>query len=276
MNKYTNKTDKGMEAVKKIVALIIGISLILLAACGGEDTSSSGEELKELTIATDAAFAPFEFMNKGEVTGFDVDFATAVLEEAGYQASFDNVGWETMLQNVVNHKADLAVAGITITDERKETYDFSDPYFESTQLILVPEDSNISSVKDLEDKNVGVQISTTGAEAAEKIFGTNSDQIHQFDQVPLAIMSMEQGDVDAVIVDNAVAQEYIKNNPDAKIKTVEDKEAFDSEYYGFMFPKDNELTEEINQAIETVIENGTYAEIYEKWFGQTPDTSVLN
>ncbi|GAA0487785.1 basic amino acid ABC transporter substrate-binding protein [Salinibacillus aidingensis] len=260
--------------MKKIVALIMGISLILLTACGGEDTpsnTSSGEELKELTIATDAAFAPFEFMDKGEVTGFDVDFATAVLKEAGYKANFDNVGWETMLQNIVNEKADLGVAGITITDERKETYDFSKPYFESTQLILVPEDSQISSVEDLKDKNVGVQISTTGAEAAQKIFGKNSDQIHQYDQVPLAIMAMQQNDVDAVIVDNAVAQEYLKNNPDAEIKIVKDKNAFESEYYGFMFPKGSDLVDEINQAMETVMENGTYDEIYKEWFGQKPD-----
>ncbi|MRG86258.1 basic amino acid ABC transporter substrate-binding protein [Salinibacillus xinjiangensis] len=261
--------------MKKLAMLFIGIALISLVACGSEDTSGSAEELQELTIATDAAFAPFEYMDKGEITGFDVDFATAVLKEAGYQANFENVGWETMLQDVKNEKADLAVAGITITDDRKETYDFSLPYFESTQLILVPEDSSISSVADLKDKQVGVQISTTGATAAEKIFGANSDQVNQYDKVPLAIMSMQQGDVDAVIVDNVVAQEYIKNNPDEAIKAVNDSSAFDSEYYGFMYPKDSELAKELNEAMNTVFENGTYEKIYEDWFGQKPDMSTL-
>src|SRR5690606_32409637 len=100
---------------------------------------------------------------------------------------------------------------------RKETYDFSSPYFVSTQMILVPEDSEVESVADLEDKTVGVQISTTGDIEASRIFGENSDQIKKYEQVPLAIMGMKTGDVDAVIVDNVVAQEYMKTNPDEGI-----------------------------------------------------------
>ncbi|MBB6453888.1 polar amino acid transport system substrate-binding protein [Salirhabdus euzebyi] len=260
--------------MKKVAALLIGLALIGLVACGSEDTSGSGDA-KELVISTEAQFAPFEFMEGGEVTGFDVDLATAVLKEAGYKATFENVGWETMLQNVENDKVDLAVAAISITDDRKLTYDFSDPYFQSTLMILVPEDSEVGSVGDLEGKTVGVQISTTGADAAESIYGKNSSQVKKFDSITLAMMSMNQGDVDAVIVDNVVAQEYVKNNPDVAVKGIYDNSAFESEFYGFMYPKDSELVDEINEALATVMENGTYAEIYEEWFGQQPDMSVF-
>jgi glutamine transport system substrate-binding protein len=250
------------------------IAMLFLIACG-EKESSGDSGLKDLTIGTDAAFAPFEFMDGNKVAGFDVDLATAVLKEAGYNAKFENVGWENMLVQTEQGEVDLAVAGISITDDRKLTYDFSDPYFQSTQMILVKEDSEIASVADLEGKTVGVQLSTTGATEAENIFGENSSQVKKYEQAPLAIMAMQQGDVDAVIIDNVVAQEFIKQHPDAAVKGVYDNEAFGSEYYAFMYPKNSELIEEINEALQTVIENGTYTEIYKEWFGQEPDLSAL-
>jgi glutamine transport system substrate-binding protein len=265
--------------MKKWTGFILFIALMMiLAACGASDSKkdASGDTgLKELKIATDAGFAPFEFLDGDKVVGFDVDLATAVLEEAGYKAKFEHVGWENMLVQTEKGEADLAVAGISITDERKQSYDFSVPYFESTQLILVPEDSTIESFEDLKDKKVGVQISTTSDEEAARLFGEGSDQIVKFDDVPLAIMSLSKGDVDAVLVDNVVGQEYMKNNPDAGIKGVYDNEAFQSEYYGFMYPKGSELVSEIDAALKKVMENGTYAKIYKEWFGQEPDLTNL-
>ncbi len=265
--------------MKKILFFFLLIGFVTLSACGkSDDTSSSNgdsEESKELKVVTDAAFAPFEYMEGDKVVGFDADLGKAVLEEAGYKMNFEHVGWENMLLQTEQGDADLAIAGISITDERKETYDFSSPYFVSTQMILVPEDSEVESVADLEDKTVGVQISTTGDIEASRIFGENSDQIKKYEQVPLAIMGMKTGDVDAVIVDNVVAQEYMKTNPDEGIKGVYDNESFEEEFYGFMFPKGSEIVGELDEALQTVIENGTYTKIYKEWFGQEPDLEAL-
>ncbi|WP_102026376.1 basic amino acid ABC transporter substrate-binding protein [Salirhabdus sp. Marseille-P4669] len=262
--------------MKKRLILLFAIAMTALVACGSDDASGDGDsDAKELKVVTDAAFAPFEYLEGEEVVGFDADLGKAVLEEAGYTMNFEHVGWENMLLQTEQGEADLAIAGISITDDRKKTYDFSNPYFVSTQMILVPEDSEVTSVEDLKDKTVGVQISTTGDNEASRIFGENSSQIKKYEQVPLAIMAMQSGDVDAVIVDNVVAQEYMKTNPDAGVKGVYDEDSFEVEYYGFMFPKDSKLAGELNEALQEVMDNGTYSEIYKEWFGQEPDLAQL-
>lgn len=268
--------------MKKLGLIALLLLIGFLAACGtsdennNENSAASGDNgQEEVLIATDAAFAPFEYMDKGEITGFDVDLALAVFEEAGIPAKFENIGWEAMLQSVKSGQYKMGVAAISITDERKETYDFSLPYFESAQMILVPEGSAIESAADLEGKKVGVQIATTGAIAAEGLLGENNENIKKFENIPLAIMGMKQGDVDAIIVDTTVADEYIENNPNEKITAFSDEEAFAVEYYGFLFPKDSDLIEPLNDALTTIIDNGTYSEIYKEWFGVEPNLETL-
>ncbi|MEQ6388431.1 basic amino acid ABC transporter substrate-binding protein [Bacillaceae bacterium S4-13-58] len=263
--------------MKKLGLVTLLLLLGFLAACGTADENSAGNgnDQEEVVIATDAAYAPFEYMDKGEITGFDVDIALAVFEEAGIPAKFENVGWEPMLQSVKNGSYKIGISAISITDVRKETYDFSNPYFESTQMVLVPEGSTIKSAADLEGKKIGVQIATTGATAAEELFGVNNENIKKFETTPLAIMGMNQGDVDAVILDNTVANEYIENNPNEKIEAFYDEEAFAMEYYGFLFPKESELVEPLNEALQAIIDNGTYSEIYKEWFGAEPDLDTL-
>src|SRR5690606_3350028 len=120
-------------------------------------------------VGTEATFAPFEFMEKGEVTGFDVDLLNAVAEEAGYEVKIDNTGWDAMFAGLQSKQLDIGMAGVTITDERVESYDFSDPYFESKTMIAFKEGKvDIKTAKDLKGKKLGVQNGTTGQFAAEK------------------------------------------------------------------------------------------------------------
>lgn len=268
--------------MKKISALLWMVTLVfVLASCGTSQTEKGGgkkaadSEKKTLRIVTDAAYAPFEYMDKGNIVGFDVDFVKAVVKNAGYKAEFDNVGWDPVFVEITNKRADIGMSSITINDDRKQTYDFSLPYFLSTNKILVPENSQIKNAKDLKNKVVAVQNGTTGQAAIEKLFGKNNENLKKFENNNLAIMELNSGGADAVVADNAVVEVYAKNNPEKKLKVIEDSENFDSEFYGLMFPKGSKLKTDIDKAVKKVIDDGTYEKIYKKWFGRNPDLNKL-
>ncbi|MBM7604940.1 polar amino acid transport system substrate-binding protein [Metabacillus crassostreae] len=270
--------------MKKLLMMLMVLTFTFaLAACGSSQSSSSGEgdgaaetEKKEkLRVVTDAAYAPFEYMDKGEIVGFDIDFVEAVAKEAGYEVEIVNVGWDPIFVEIKDEIADFAVSAITINDDRKQTYDFTSPYFLSTNKILVPEGSDIKSAEDLKDKVVAVQAGTTGQEAVDELLGKNSSNIKKFENNNLAIMELTSGGADAVVADNTVVEEYVKNNPDQKLVVIEDADSFAAEYYGLMFPKGSELKADFDKAINTVLDNGKYAEIYNEWFGSEPDVENL-
>ncbi|RFU62852.1 basic amino acid ABC transporter substrate-binding protein [Peribacillus glennii] len=269
--------------MKKIALFtMVMVFAFVLAACGSEKTESDGKETggsaadkKTVRVVTDAAYAPFESMKGDEVVGFDVDFTNAVAKEAGYEAKIEHVGWDPLFVEVKDKRADLGMSAITINDERKQTYHFSVPYFLSTNKILVPEGSDIKSAADLKGKTVAVQNATTGAEAVEKLFGKNNKDMKKFENTNLAIMELKSGGADAVVADNTVIEEYAKNNPKDKLVVIEDSNAFESEFYGLMFPKDSKIKADFDEAIKKIIENGTYAEIYKKWFKVDPDLDKL-
>ncbi|PMC36727.1 basic amino acid ABC transporter substrate-binding protein [Bacillus sp. UMB0899] len=263
--------------------MLVFAFMLLLSACGSSQEKASGEgsesgkteEKKTLRVVTDAAYAPFEYQDKGEIVGFDIDFVEAVAKEAGYEVEITNVGWDPLFVEIKDQIADFGVSAITINDDRKETYDFSVPYFLSTNKILVPEGSDISSAEDLKNKVVAVQAGTTGQEAVEGILGKNNKNMKQFENNNLAIMELTSGGADAVVADNTVVEEYVKNNPDQKLVVIEDKDSFEAEYYGLMFPKGSELKADFDEAINNVLDNGTYGEIYNDWFGSDPDVENL-
>jgi glutamine transport system substrate-binding protein len=268
--------------IKTLSFLLVIMSVMVLAACGtattgseATETETGSETVEKLLVGTDAAFAPFEYMDKGEIVGFDVDFLAAVMKEAGYEYELNNIGWDPLFASVQGKEVDLAISGITINEDRKQTYDFSVPYFKSTHMIVFKEGGDIESANDLEGKRIGVQNGTTGQSAAEKIVGANNSSISKYENTAVAFMALANGDVEAVVTDNVVANEYVKNNPDAKVEAIEDLENFESEYYGLMFPKGSELKPKFDEAVKTVIENGTYTEIYKKWFGKEPNVDVL-
>ncbi|HEY4553239.1 MAG TPA: basic amino acid ABC transporter substrate-binding protein [Bacillaceae bacterium] len=263
---------------KSFLALAIG-SLLLLAACGTSDKSSGSgegsEEKKVLNVGTEATFAPFEFMDKGKVSGFDVDLLTAAAEEAGYEVKIENTGWDAMLAGLQGKQLDIGASGITITPERLKTYDFSVPYFESTSMIAFKEGTDIKTAEDLKGKKIGVQNGTTGQFAAEAVVGQNAKDISKYETAALMFQALQSDNVDAVVTDIAVALEFVKNNPNSKIKTVSD-EQFEPEYYGFAFPKGSELKADFDKALNTLFENGKYEELYKKWFnGEKPDLESL-
>jgi glutamine transport system substrate-binding protein len=267
-----------MKKFTKISFLMILMAAAILSGCGTSEKTSGGSgdsSEKTLKVVTNAAYAPMEYMDGDKVVGFDVDFINAVAEEAGYKVDVVHTGWDAMFVEIEDEIADLAVAAITITDERKETYDFSVPYYLSTNMILVKEGSDIKSADDLKDKVVAVQNGTTGQESAEAILGENSSSIKKFEDNNLAIQELLSGGADAVVADNTVVETYVKNNPDQKLVVVGDETNFDSEFYGVLFPKGSELKVEFDEALNKVLDSGKYTEIYKEWFGVEPDVDSL-
>ncbi|MEW5322066.1 basic amino acid ABC transporter substrate-binding protein [Geobacillus thermoleovorans] len=270
-----------LKMKKGLFVAVVAALLMALAACGGKSTETSssssggGEAKKKIVVGTDAAFAPFEYMDKGKIVGFDVDLLDAIMKEAGLDYELRNIGWDPLFAALQSKEIDMGISGITINDERKQTYDFSIPYFESTHMIMVKEGSPIQNALDLKGKTVGVQNGTTGQEAVEKLLGKENKNIKKFENTVVAIMDLLNGGVDAVVTDNAVANEYVKNNPDKKIKAIADPKNFQSEFYGLMFPKGSELKPKIDEALKKVIDSGKYAEIYKKWFGTEPNIESL-
>ncbi|WIV19459.1 basic amino acid ABC transporter substrate-binding protein [Paenibacillus polygoni] len=266
---------------EKLSVIFIVLVITVLSACGKEATpdsniSGKNQVTENVKFATDAAYAPMEFMDKGKITGFDIDFVAAVMDEAGIDHEVINTGWDAMLTSVqqgTEYKA--GISSVSITEDRKQTYDYSLPYFESTNMILFNKGAAISNAMDLKDKKVAVQGATTADSLMTKIMGKDNNNLKRLDSNALALMELEGGGVDAVVADVAIVQEYMKNNPNKPFDTVLDPENFASEYYGILLPKGSELKAQIDSAITKIIENGKYTEIYKKWFGEEPDMSRL-
>lgn len=243
--------------------MTLAATSILIAACGADDSEKTTGEGKDVYIAgTEATFAPFEYMDeKGNVVGIDKELIDAIAEEMDIEIEMKNVGWDSIFEGVKGSTVDIGASAITITEKREQDYDFTTPYFEATQLIVVKSDSDITSLDDLEGKKISVQINTTGHEAAKKAFGETNPNIAAFENLPTAILEMLNGSVDATIADNAVVYEYMKNNPDKDLKVIEDP-AFEKEQYGLMVKKGNEqLLNTLNEGLKKLEENGKLAEI---------------
>jgi polar amino acid transport system substrate-binding protein len=257
----------------------------LLAACGKKEAetpaatsapapvaAASAEPppppAKVIVVGTDAAYAPFESQNeKGEIVGLTIDVLTAVAQKAGIEVKFVNTPWDGIFNSLQQGDRDMLASSITITDERKQTMDFTNPYFDAYQLIAVKQNSKVAKFDDLKKLKVGVQTGTTGDEAVTKLLGKNSTAIKRFESTPLALKELEAGGVDAVVADNGVVVNYVTNNADAKFKTVSDK-AFVPEQYGFAVKKGNtELLEKLNKGLADIKADGTYDQIHAKYFG---------
>ncbi|MCR8641047.1 basic amino acid ABC transporter substrate-binding protein [Paenibacillus sp. N1-5-1-14] len=244
-----------------------------LTGCGSK--AASGDD-KKYVFATDAQYAPMENMDKDKIVGFDVDFLDAVMKEAGVKYELKNIGWDTLLESVKQGKEyHGAISSVSITDERKATYDYSAPYFESINMILVKEDSPVKSAADLKEKKVAVQISTTADTIMGTILGEKNPNLKKFDSNAVALMELEKGGVDAVVADVAIVREYLKNNPNKKFKSIEDTKNFTPEYYAILLPKGSELKAKLDPAIKKVVSSGTYKEIYKKWMGVEPKVDSL-
>ncbi|ATP41727.1 basic amino acid ABC transporter substrate-binding protein [Solibacillus sp. R5-41] len=250
----------------KIIAPFAAVTMIL-AACGADKDSTGAStddagKITKIVAGTEATYAPFEYLDtKGNVVGLDAEILAAIGEEMGIETEIENTGWDAMMSQVTTGGIDMGAAAITITDERKETYDFTDPYYEASLLIVTKEDSKIEKLDELKDSKIAVQMNTTGHIAAQELQGKGSKNILAYENFSVALTEVLNGSAEAAIGDNAVILEYIKNNPDSGLKTIED-DSFEVDYFGFMVKKGNkELLDVLNEGLGKIKENGKLAEI---------------
>ncbi|PHV12614.1 basic amino acid ABC transporter substrate-binding protein [Chitinimonas sp. BJB300] len=259
-----------MHTSRRLVMSAFAAAL-LLAACGKKDVPPANPAVPAMLtvkVAADAVFAPFESETQDKkVVGFDVDVLTAAAEQAGFHVDFVNTPWEGIFNTLTTGDRDIVASAVTITNERKTSMDFSEPYFEAKQLIAINDGTKVESATDLKNKKVGVQTGSTGDEVAQGLLGKTNANIKRFESVPLALQELQAGGVDAVIADNGVVAHYAANNPNAKIKTLESA-GFSKEFYGFAVKKGNTvLLAKINQGLAKIKTDGTYDKIYTQYFG---------
>lgn len=257
------------------------ICVLTFAACGstsGGDTSTeagspasgavgSPTAAKVLKVALDPTFPPFQSKaTDGTIEGFDIDLINAVAAAAGFQTELGALPFDGIIPALQAGSIDATISTMTITAERAQVVDFSRPYFKAGLAIAVPESStDITAFEDLAGKRLAVQIGTTGAEQANQ---ANAADVRTFDNAPLALQELANGNVDAVVNDAPATLYAIKSGNIQGIKVV--GELLTEDYYGIATPKGSENLELINNGLTTVLENGRYEEIYQKWFGGKP------
>ena len=266
-----------------LAAAGLSVAALALTACGGSASSvassvassassaaastsaTAGElttvEAGKLTMATNATFPPYEMTtDSGDIEGIDVDTAKAIAEKLGLELQIDDMDFDAALLSVQQGKADIAMAGITVTDERKAVMAFSDSYATGIQSIIVPEGSDIASPDDLAGKKIGTQRGTTGYIYCTDDFG--EDSVVAYDNGLSAVQALNNGQVDAVVIDNAPAKEYVAANPGLKVLET----SYAEEDYAIGMSKDNTaLVEAVNAALEELKADGTLQSIVDKY-----------
>ena len=232
-------------------------------------TAFSAALAKDLNVGTHPVFAPFEYMDTktNEYKGFDIDMIREIAKRAGYTVKFHNMGFDGLIPALLTGSIDIAVAGMTITEARKQKVDFCDPYYQAGQSLMVREESKAvyKDAKSLEGRTIAVQIGTTGADFAKTIKGAS---IKSFNTSAEAFMDLKMKGADAVITDRPVIGYFLVANPRAAKGLVQQPIVLDDEWFGFPVKKGNkELLDQVNAAMKAMKADGTYEKLHKKWFG---------
>ncbi|MEZ4769651.1 MAG: transporter substrate-binding domain-containing protein [Caldilineales bacterium] len=221
-------------------------------------------EIGVVKVGTNAEYPPFESVDEnGNVIGFDIDLMNAIAKAAGFEVEFVNTRWDGIFVALSSGEFDAVASAATITDERKQAVDFSDPYFNAGQVLVVKQGSDIATVDDLAGKRVGVQLGTTG-----DIWSSENTQaeIVRYDEVTLAFQALGNGDIDAIINDAPTSADILKANPE--IGAVIVGEPFTDEFYGIAVNKGRQdVLKAINEGLAAIRASGEYDDIYAEWFG---------
>ena len=274
---------------KKVVSVMLcaAMTAAVLAGCGSssaetvsEDTSAAAEETEDaaaeetavtaeadteesaggtLVMGTNAEFPPYEYYEGQEVVGIDAEMAAAVAEKLGMELKIEDMAFDSLIPALSSGKVDIVAAGMTVTEDRLASVNFSDTYATGIQAIIVTEDSDIASADDLVGKTIGVQQGTTGDLYATDVEGAT---IERYAKAMEAVQSLSQGKIDAVIIDNEPANVFVSEVEGLKILD----EAFATEDYAVAVAKDNEeLLEQVNTALAELKEDGTLQAIVDKY-----------
>lgn len=275
--------------MKKLMSLLVtGVLAASLMACGGsneapaaseapaeaeapaEETEAPAEAEAEapaeeaaaggkLVMATNAEFPPYEYHEGDSVVGIDADIAAALAQELGMELVIEDMAFDSIIASVQTGKADIGLAGITVNEDRLQNVDFTDTYTQAAQVIIVKEDSDVATPDDLTGKTVGVQLGTTGDILADDIADA---AVERYNKGFEAVQALQQGKIDAVIIDREPARVFVAESEGLKLVD----EEFTVEEYAIAVAKDNtELKDKLNEALKTLKESGKIQEIIDKY-----------
>lgn len=255
-----------------IFKIFIVLILTVFVVSGSALAENSLAEIKEkgkIVVGLDDSFPPMGFRDpSGEIVGFDIDLAKAVAAEMGVEVEFKAVDWDGVILSLKNGMIDLIWNGLTITPEREKSIDFSEPYLENSQSIVVQADSEIKTKTDLADKIVGIQLGSSAVSAVESEpeILDSFKELRKYSNNTEALMDLQTGRTEAVVLDVVVGRYYISQRP-GQFKVLEAD--FGAEKYGVGVRSGaDSFRKALNKALDQIIENGKAAEISEKWFGE--------
>ncbi|KJJ73417.1 basic amino acid ABC transporter substrate-binding protein [Clostridium sp. FS41] len=234
-------------------------------AAENAETSAEAAETEAaggvLVMATNAEFPPYEYHDGGEIVGIDAEIAKAIAGELGMELEIEDIAFDSIIPEITSGKADMGLAGMTVTEDRKQSVDFSDTYAKASQKVIVKEDSEIASPDDLAGKIVGVQLGTTGDIYVSDL-EADGTTVERYNKGFEAVQALSQGKIDAVVIDGEPAKTFVAQTEGLKIL----EESFTDEEYAIAVKKGNtELLDKINGALKTLKENGTLDEIVAKY-----------
>lgn len=255
-----------MKNFKKALAFILAaVMLLSLAACGSGDSATESTNAdtaaKELIMGTAAGFPPYEFVDdNGNVVGIDAEIAGAVAEKLGMKLTIKDMDFDSLLTALQSGSIDIVFAGLTVTEERKQSVNFTDSYATGKQVVIVKEGSSIKSVDDLEGKKIGVQSGTTGDIYCTDDYG--QENINQYKEGSLAVAALQQDQVDCVVIDDQPAKQFVAANAGL---TILETEYVSEDYAAAVAKEDSVLLENVGKAMDELKADGTIDKIIAKY-----------
>ena len=249
-----------MKKFTKVFALIMALLMVAAAFAGCGSSKSMTINEGKLVMATNAEFPPYEYYEGDKIVGIDAEVAQLLADKLGLELEIKDIDFNSIVPGVQSNKYDIGMAGMTVTEDRLKKVSFSDSYATGVQVVIVPENSDIKSLDDLEGKMIGVQEATTGDIYASDEFG--DENVTKYQNGALAVEGLKTGKVNCVIIDNEPAKAYVAANEGLKILETE----YAVEDYAICVNKENtELLEKINKAMDELIESGEFQKVVDKY-----------
>ena len=265
---------KSMKLTALLLAAVTAISMTAVAVPAATDQVEAIKKAGKIQMTTNAEFEPFEYKDGDEIVGIDIDLSQAIADKLGVKLEVSDIAFDSLIPTMNAGKADFIAAGMTATEDRKKNVDFSDPYFNASQAIIVAKDSDIKTREDLNGKTVGVQQGTTGDTYCTNDDGSSDVKVKEVKRYPKgmdAVSDLIAGRLDAVVIDDYPAEKLAAKNADKVVKL---DDALTEEEYAIAMPKGSDLVDVVNGVIKDLKDSGELNKIIDKYIGDDTESGA--